>query len=128
MQTRAGCHAEGRGFESHHPLSRKPWKQGLRVLRAANTRPGLATEWRHSSRAGLLLGWIAAEEAAGLGLGDLFVALPSAEELLLACLPARSSPSCNGRHARVRRPRWQPTPTQGGRAGALIRTIGAVTS
>src|SRR5579862_2861789 len=25
----SACHAEGRGFESHHPLSVRPWKQGL---------------------------------------------------------------------------------------------------
>src|SRR6478609_3787637 len=24
----SACHAEGRGFESLHPLSRKPWKPG----------------------------------------------------------------------------------------------------
>src|SRR6188768_2422292 len=40
----SACHAEGRGFESHHPLLERPWKRGLSVAQAH-----LGTEaWRAS--------------------------------------------------------------------------------
>ena len=60
--------AEGRGFEPHRPLLRKPWKQGFSVSRAANTRSDVATEWQHSSRAAWLVESIASEQSGEAGL------------------------------------------------------------
>src|SRR5918996_2353369 len=39
----SACHAEGRGFESHHPLHEKPRKRGFSVVRHANAESTLHT-------------------------------------------------------------------------------------
>src|SRR5436853_1349205 len=42
----SACHAEGRGFESHHPLSGKPRKRGAFVVSGVNNSGSVATEWQ----------------------------------------------------------------------------------
>jgi len=45
---RPACHAEGRGFESHHPLLGKPRKRGAFVVLGGNDSGYVATEWQRS--------------------------------------------------------------------------------
>jgi hypothetical protein len=50
------CHAEGRGFESHHPLSRTHWKRPVLALRGVEARPSATIPPRRRIRFFLAVG------------------------------------------------------------------------
>ena len=62
---RPACHAEGRGFESHHPLSGKPRKRGAFVVSGVNDKDGVATEWQRSFVRSSLQRWLDARDEIG---------------------------------------------------------------